>query len=316
MKNNLKHIEEFDLREIFKSEASDFTPWLAENLDQLSERLGIEIVDSEVEKHVGDFRLDIIGLDANSRQVVAIENQLDPSDHTHLGQLITYASGIEAGIVVWIAPEIRQEHQQALNWLNENSDTSFFGIELRVIRIGDSDPAMDFRVRVAPNDWLRGVRSRGEGFKISPRNELYRKFFEDLSTRSWENKPGKRKPKAGPQNWYSWGAGKSGMTFGWVFRTEDRFCTELYIDASEDSDQNVDYMNQLRELATISEDLHDLEWERFPGKRHCRIFICRSGEIVSISRNQEIMEEVIAWGVNKMLLIEETFRDPIKKLQP
>jgi hypothetical protein len=314
MAKKLERIEEVDLREIFKSEAGDFTPWLAENLDQLSARLGIEIVDPEVEKHVGDFRLDIIGIDSNTRKFVAVENQLEISNHSHLGQLITYSSGVEAGIVVWISPELRTEHQQALIWLNENSDTSFFGVEVRAIRIGDSDPAIDFRVRVAPNDWSRGIRDSIS--QISPRNELYRLFFEDLTSRYWTGKTGHRKPRARPQNWFTFGAGKSGIAFGWSFRSEDRFSAELYIDASEDPNQNIEYLKQLRTLAKITETIEGLEWEELPERRACRIVYYRSGEIELISGDPELREKVIVWGVDKMTWLEDTFREPIKRLHP
>lgn len=316
MAKKLALIKDVDLRQVFNSEAADFTPWLAKNLEQLSESLGIEIVDPEIEQAVGDFRLDIVGIDANSRQVVAVENQLAPSDHTHLGQLITYASGIEAAIVIWITPELRQEHQQALSWLNENSETSFFGVEVRAIQIEDSDPAIDFRVRVAPNDWSRGVRARSGVSQISPRNALYRDFFDELTTKYWKQKTGQRKPKAHPQNWFSFGAGKSGITFGWSFRAEDRFSAELYIDASQDPDQNLDCMAQLRSMVTLPEGLQDPKWEELPGRRACRIVSYCDGEIEVASRKPDERDRLISWGFEKMSLLEETFRDPVRRLSP
>jgi hypothetical protein len=311
----LGRIDEVDLRSVFKSEAHAFTPWLAGHLDQLSERLGIEIVDPEVEKRVGDFSLDIFGSDVNTRKVVAIENQLESSDHTHLGQLITYASGVEAGIVVWITPELRMEHQQALDWLNENSDTSFFGVELRAIRIGDSEPAVDFRIRVAPNDWQRGIRLvTGKG-EISPRDELYRQFFEELVDRYWENHPERRKPKAQPQSWFQFGAGKSGFSFAWAFKSGKRLSTELYIDTGESPEINAAFLRNLRESVGDSpEGLGGLSWEELPNARACRIAEYTEGEIETASSDDRVSDRLIAWAVDRMSRFEAVFSKPIKNL--
>lgn len=317
MEKNIGIIEELDLRTLFSREAEDFTPWLSDNLERLSEQLGVEIIDPEIEKTVGDFRLDIVASDANSRQPVAIENQLTPTDHTHLGQLITYASGIEAGIVIWVSTEIRQEHQQALNWLNENSDTSFFGVEARAIKIGDSSPAIDFRVKVAPNDWSRSVRGDGGSRVISDRNKLYLAFYKELIQQYWSQFSNRRMPKAQPQSWFTFGGGKSGIAFGWSFRHANRFSAEIYIDVAKTPEQNVKYLEQLQDLVPeVPEGLEDLQWEELPGKRACRIVVYRPGEIAAISSNPGMKTEVINWGIEKMRLLEETFRDKIKRLDP
>jgi hypothetical protein len=314
MKEDLGRINEVDLRTIFQSESMEFTPWLAENLEQLSNALSIEIVDPEIEKSVGDFRLDILGFDANTRQVVAVENQLEASDHNHLGQLITYASGVEAGIVVWITPNLRQEHHQALSWLNDNSDTSFFGVEVRAVQIGDSIPAVDFRVKVAPNDWSRGIRGSVGAREISPRNLLYREFYAELIERYWMDVTGQRRIKTQPQSWLQFGAGKSGFYFGWAFRTEHRFSTELYVDGSEDPEQNVVYMTQLRAAVDLPELVQGIEWEELPEKRACRVVLYRDGEIEKAASNSSNKNELIKWGVEIMSIFENTFRNHIRKL--
>ncbi len=316
MLKKLSVIEELDLRTLFENEAGEFTPWLSENLEQLSDALGIEVVDPETESRVGDFRLDILGFDANTRQVVAVENQLEVSDHNHLGQLITYASGVEAGIVVWISPNLRPEHQQALTWLNENSDTLFFGVEVRAIRIGESDPAIDFRVRVAPNDWSRSIRGRTGRQDISPRMMLYREFYTELVDLYGGSKPKWRKIKAQPQSWLQFGAGKSGVYFGWAFRIENRFSVEVYIDSSEDPEQNSDYLNQLKSSIEIPSGLEDISWEFLPERRSCRIVLYRDGDINRVAPDHSLRSEMLAWGVEKMVLLENAFRIPIRNLKP
>lgn len=148
-------IERLDIREVWPGEATHFTPWLAGNLDILSEALGLDLELVEVEKTIGSFSLDILAREVEEGYPVVIENQLEWSDHSHLGQLLTYVAGCNAGAAVWISPWIRPEHRQAINRLNQVSDgkIQFYGVEVRAIKIGDSPPAPDFRPVAVPDDW-------------------------------------------------------------------------------------------------------------------------------------------------------------------
>ena len=148
-------IEQLDIREIWADEAADFTPWLAENLDLLGKELGMNLELVETEKTVGSFYLDILVRDVDSGTRVAIENQLEWSDHSHLGQLLTYAAKCEATAAVWIASEFRYEHRETINRLNQwtGNKIQWYGVEVRCIKIGDSLPAPDFRVVAAPDGW-------------------------------------------------------------------------------------------------------------------------------------------------------------------
>ena len=166
MKSNIEFasITEIALREYFPREGNDFTPWLAEKIDLLGEAIGIDLIDAETEVRIGDYRLDIMASDASSDRKVAIENQFESTDHRHLGQLITYMAGIEAKVVVWIAEEFRYEHISAINHLNEISDEeiAFFCVRPRLIRIGDSDPSLEFIVVAKPDKWLKDSKSTTE----------------------------------------------------------------------------------------------------------------------------------------------------------
>ena len=148
-------IEQLDIREIWADEAGDFTPWLAENLDLLGKELGMNLELVEVEKAVGPFSLDILARDVDNGTLVAIENQLEYSDHGHLGQLLTYVAGCDAGVAVWVSPWIRPQHRQAIDRLNQVSDgeIQFYGVEIRAIKVGDSSPAPDFRPVAVPDEW-------------------------------------------------------------------------------------------------------------------------------------------------------------------
>lgn len=172
-----------DLRDVWESEPYGFTPWLAseENLNDLAEALGIgalELVSTE--EAVSEFSVDIVARIAGTDALVAIENQLEKSDHIHLGQAVTYAAGTEARVVVWIARKFKEGHLAALEWLNRKTtdDVAFFGVELSAVRIGDSLPAPRFDVVVKPNEWARLVRDRANAGELSAENERNLEYWQ------------------------------------------------------------------------------------------------------------------------------------------
>ena len=148
---------EADLKKAWPTEAADFTPWLAAHLDQLGESMGMDLYFEDREAPVGSYRLDILATDLNSNRPVIIENQLDTTDHGHLGQLLTYAAGFDAEAIVWVTREFRDEHRQALDWLNQRTgeDTRFFGVVVDLWRIADSPLAPHFRL-VVEQSWTDG----------------------------------------------------------------------------------------------------------------------------------------------------------------
>lgn len=180
---DLAKIERVDLREAWPNEAQNFTPWLAQNIDELGEALGMDLELQQVEAPVGGYSLDILATDLNSSRPVIIENQLEATDHTHLGQLLTYAAGFDAGAIVWVTREFRDEHRQALDWLNQRTgeDTQFFGVAVELWRIADSPPAPHFRLAATPNGWRKSqVRETGNARGLSVRQEQSRSFRKNL----------------------------------------------------------------------------------------------------------------------------------------
>lgn len=157
----LGRLEAVPPRQVWAHEALGLTPWLLANADVLSSALGMDLDLEAAEHPVGGFSLDLIGRDRASGERVIIENQLETSDHTHLGQILTYAGGTDPATIVWVAPSFRDEHRSALEWLNQrtNAQTRFFAVQLQVVRIGDSDPAPLLSLVVQPNDWGKTVRS-------------------------------------------------------------------------------------------------------------------------------------------------------------
>ena len=155
---NLGKLKEIkDLRKVWPHEALDFTPWLAEedNLALLADAVGLEITIDETESSVGDFNVDIYATETGTDRKIIIENQLEDTNHDHLGKLITYASGKSADIVIWVVKRAREEHRAAIEWLNNHTDENiaFFLVEIKLYQIGTSDIAVKFEVVEKPNDW-------------------------------------------------------------------------------------------------------------------------------------------------------------------
>lgn len=157
---DLGRLKEVPARSIWTNEARHFTPWLLANADGLGEALGIELELTSAEHAVGGYSLDLIGRDLTNDAVLIVENQLEGTDHSHLGQILTYAAGTGASTIVWLATSFREEHRQALDWLNEQTaeDIHFFGVQISLVRIGDSVPAPLLTVVAKPNDWQKQVR--------------------------------------------------------------------------------------------------------------------------------------------------------------
>ena len=177
MQTEFSTLQPIELREAWSHEALDFTPWLADNLHRLSDLLGMDLELISTEHPVGSFSLDIFARDRRSDDVVAIENQLERTDHTHLGQVMTYFSALEARKVIWIAKEIREEHRAVIAWLNAHtpSEYAFFGIEVSAVRIAESPVAPVFTVVEKPNNWVRSIqqRSRASNQEIGQRNRTF-----------------------------------------------------------------------------------------------------------------------------------------------
>lgn len=195
----LGRLEKVDLRAIWTNEARDFTPWLAteENLKLLSEAIGVTLLFDTMEKEVGPYRCDILCKIEGSESFVIIENQIEKTDHWHLGQLLTYAAGINASVIVWVASRFTEQHQAALQWLNEYTTEaiSFFGLEVELWRIGDSPAAPKFNVVARPNSFVK--RTMAERSQVAGGNALYfdywtafKEFLDTRETRFKFNKPG------------------------------------------------------------------------------------------------------------------------------
>ena len=201
-----------DLREIWPNEATDFTPWLAEdeNIELLADTIGIEIVVEDTEVSVGSFNADIYAKEADTGKRIVIENQLEPTDHDHLGKIITYAAGKDASYVIWVVKQARPEHKAAIEWLNAHtdSDVGFFLCEIKLYQIGTSDIAPQFVAVEAPNDWSKIAKATtnnsNSGASPATRQQRYEYWtaFNDYCNDNGLFTNGTKAYKASEDHWH------------------------------------------------------------------------------------------------------------------
>lgn len=282
-----------DLRTIWKNEEKDFTPWLAKNISLLGEALGLDLETISVEHNVGAFSLDILAKDTSDGHIVAIENQLEITDHNHLGQILTYASGVDARVIVWICKEVREEHRKAIDWLNQvtNEDTEFFAVEIQLIKVDESVPAPFFKVKASPNDWSKEQKVKTVGVDgKTEKEQYYQEFFAKFLEKVHDELPGlTNSKKVGYDSWKSFPTGVSGLLYLVAFRSGNRFSCELYIDTGNKDENKVIFDKLFKQKEEIEVKLGELSWERLDNKRACRI-----AKYTNYFNDEEAME----WGIN------------------
>ena len=312
----LAKIKKVELRQGWENEAADFTPWLQDNMDQLGDALGIELEVQQSEASVGTFSLDLLAHDVGNNRPVIIENQLEPTDHSHLGQLLTYAAGYDASAIVWIAQEFRDEHRAALDFLNgrTDEDTEFFGVVVELWKIENSRPAPHFMVVSAPNDWQKGTKSQTT--QRSERGERYREFFQPLMDRLREDDRftrARRIRKAPTQSWCSFSTGHGrGLIYSASFYRGGRARVEVYFDGG-DKEWNKQLFDKLKgsKEEIQSEIAGEFDWERLNDKIACRISVVRPG---SIDDDPEKLEEIRNWMIDRLIDFEHVFGPRLAEL--
>ncbi|MFV1989738.1 MAG: DUF4268 domain-containing protein [Acidimicrobiales bacterium] len=292
----LGRLEEVEVRTIWEHEAHDFTPWLLEHEDHLAETLGIDLELERSEHPVGGFSLDLVGRDLTNDAVLIVENQLERTDHGHLGQILTYAAGTDASSIVWIATSFQEEHRQAIDWLNEQTreNVRFFGIELQAVRIGTSLPAPLFKLVAQPNDWQKQVRSATRSGKVGTKTAMYQQFWTTYLERLREEHPDwSRARTPSNQNWMDFPSPIRGTRINPSFAHGRRLRHEVYIDYG-DKDQNetlFEHLSLQRELFEANYG-RAVEWEALPNARACRIADYRDDADVTY---EDRHDEFIAW---------------------
>ena len=312
---SLGSLKKVDVRHIWQTEAQHFTPWLAQNLDILAETLDMELEIEAQEKNVGPFRADILCRDTLDKSWVLIENQLERTDHLHLGQLLTYASGLKAVTIIWVSTHFTEEHRSALDWLNNITDDQFkfFGLEVELWQIGDSPVAPKFNIVSKPNDWSRSVGQAARQIETGTLTDIKAaqlEFWTKLAEKLKENSH-IRPQKPMPQHWAVFRIGRSGFHISGLHNTRDKCIgVELYIDH-----QNAkDFYNQLYEQKNdIEAEIgHELIWKELPNKSASRIILyLRDVDPMDRSRWDEYQD----WLIKYIEAFDRTFRNRIRNLE-
>lgn len=314
MSKNLSKLERVPLRDAWKHEANEFTPWLAEtdNLNTLSDALGLsELVLVATEHWVGDFKLDILCTDGDEQ--VIIENQLEKTNHTHLGQIIAYAAGVGAKKVIWVAESFRPEHAAALQFLNDNTtdDLNFFAVEVELWRIGDSPLAPKFEVVVKPNDWVKSGREQARAAAAtSPTKQLQQKFWMALIEYLTAKAPQIRPQKPRPQHWLNNSIGRAGFGLNITANTRDeRLGVELWI-------PGVEAKKHFANLSAQKKDIEgklgfELDWQELPDAKACRIATWYPQASIE---EEPRWGEYLDWLTQRLIKMDQVFRPIVRAL--
>jgi Domain of unknown function (DUF4268) len=310
----LSKLERVPLREAWKHEAGDFTPWLAEaaNLDALAQTLGLSELEAVATEHwVGDFKLDILCTDGD--QQVVIENQLAETDHKHLGQILAYAAGVGARKVIWVAESFRPEHVTALQFLNDNTtdDLSFFGVQIELWRIGDSPLAPKFEVVVKPNDWAKTGREQARAASsASPTKQLQLKFWTALIDRLDKDAPQIRPQKPRAQHWLNNSIGRSGFGLNITANTRDeRLGVELWMPGLQAKQHFAHLVSQKQAIESALG--FPLDWQELPDAKACRI----ASWYPDVSLEDESRwKEYLEWLTQRLIRMDQVLRPIVKGL--
>ncbi|MEM6503856.1 MAG: DUF4268 domain-containing protein [Planctomycetota bacterium] len=308
-------LQKVDLRQAWETEAQHFTPWLAteDNLARLGDVIGIELELEAQEQSVGPFRADILCKDTANGDWVLIENQLEKTDHNHLGQLMTYAAGLKAVTIVWIAARFTEEHRAAIDWFNDITDTdfNFFGIEIELWRIGTSPVAPKFNVVSKPNDWSKTINQKKqqiEGGDLSDSRQLALEYWQTFVERLATNDPSLRTMK--PRAEYSIGSPIGRSNFYLVlYANPDKQNLGLFLSyEGADAKRSFFLTHQMKD--EIEADFgHALDWQLAPNKKLSRTEIRMDN---ANPANQDDWPRQHDWLIDMLQRFNIAFRQRVK----
>jgi len=323
MTDELGRLERVDPRIVWANEATHFTPWLAkaENLELLGQKIGIDLELEAQEQFVGPFRADILCKDTVNGSWVLIENQLARTDHGHLGQLITYAAGLQAVTIVWIATPFTEEHRAALDWLNQITDEkfNFFGLEVELLRIGDSPFAPDFKIVSKPNDWSKTVSAgaaRVERENLTEAKELQLRFWTFFRDFVQSRQTVIRPTKPLPQHWMNISIGRSGFKLTaiasmWNSESESYETNELRVEFEITKDGEKYFSLLETEKAQIEAELgYSLTWHNLPNQISKRVYTRRTADL----RDEGSWDDLAAWLLDHLEKFHQVFGPRVREL--
>lgn len=304
---NLGKLEKINnLREVWPHEAKDFTPWLAEedNIALLSEAIDVELEVDEVESPVGGFSLDIFASEVGTDRKVIIENQLEDTNHDHLGKVLTYAAGKDAEVIVWLVKNAREEHRQAIEWLNNHTDEEigFFLVEIELWKINDSEPAVKFNVVERPNEWAKSIKKTDAAFNDTKLLKLeYWTCFNEFAFKYDKFAKIFKIKKPSAHSWYDLSIGSSDFHISFTLNTlKECIGVEIYInDNKELFDKMVEDKDKIEEEMNVK-----LEWNRLENRKAARIIVKKDVDL----RNKSNWNEQFQWFMDIALLMNTAFK--------
>lgn len=293
-----------NLRSVWPNEASDFTPWLAENMELLNEATGLSLELVEQESAVGSFSLDVLAQDTETGANAVIENQLEDTNHDHLGKLLTYAAGKEAKYIIWIVKAAREEHRAAIEWLNNNTvdGVGFFLIEIQLWSIDGSAPAPKLNVVEQPNDWAKIIKrpSGSQGGAAVQFKYDYWTAFNDYAFQNTTFASAFNRHKASSDHWYTLNIGSSEAHISLLVNTKANvIAVELSIANSKALYDS---------LATHKDEIESsvgtkLDWRRLDKKKACRIVLEKAADL----KDSEDQKEQFEWFMENALAFKKAF---------
>lgn len=301
---NLGTLEEItDLRAIWPHEALNFTPWVAENMELLGDAVGLDITLDEMESSVGDFSVDIYASETGTDRKIIIENQLEDTDHDHLGKLITYASGKGADVVIWVVKHAREEHKAAIEWLNNHTDEKigFFLCEIKLFKIGNSDIAPSFRVIEKPNDWAKEIKKTAAVNPTQQQRLEYWQAFNEYAFKNTDFSKMFRKRKPTMDHWMDFSIGSSACHIE-VTQVQRRNAigVELYI--SDDKELFKSLLTHREEIEAAMDIT--LDWRELPERKASRIIV---EENVQLDKQDE-WEKQFDYIMDVCIKMKRTFK--------
>ncbi len=302
--NQLGRLKKVELREGWKHEALDFTQWLAqeENLSLLSDEVGFDIKLIQTEASVGSFNVDILAQEENTGHKIIIENQLETTNHDHLGKIITYASGYDARAIIWIVKDEREEHRRAIDWLNENTteEIGFYLIRIELWQIEGSPFAPKFEIISKPNDWAKAVKSSAESAELTDTKLGQLEFWDSFKNYAKQNNTSLKFQKSYPQHWTDISVGSSNCHISLTLNSKEKsIACELYINDNKDLFHKLFDQKDLIEAA-ISEKL---DWKELPNKKASRIILSTHGDYENVVEREKYFE----WFQEKAEKFKEVF---------
>ena len=297
-------------RKKWNHEERDFTPWLAEHIEELSKAVGIELEVENTEVACGPYSADILAKDTGTGKFVVIENQLEKTNHDHLGKAITYASVLDASTIVWVATNFTEEHKKALDWLNDhtNDEISFYGVLLELWQIDESRPALRFNIISKPNLAVRQAARSMAIDELSDRRKFQYNFWMKFRDKLEKTKkiPSLQTPK--PHYWFDISLGKSGIKISNICNTdENSIGIRIYI-SNKIADTMLPYLENKKE--EIERALGEsLLWNPNPNNRDKIISLLHSTDFNSSKKT----DEAIDWLIEKSVKFRDVFSKIIKQ---